>query len=191
MAHIRTILSTWRCRRLAAHLVDYAEGALSPRDRVGVEGHLRDCAACRATLAALQTVPDTLRGAMLPADETRWAHQRHAIMEAVRRHAPAPEQSRRWAWQPGLAAAALVVVTVLSYRALQQDTPHRPLAVDEFDAESADALAEVVATLSDADWLAADDALTAAAGPAIVGDLHDLADEELTALGELLGHQTI
>ncbi len=39
------------CRELIAIIDDYLDGALTREDREQLEGHLRDCAPCRAYLA--------------------------------------------------------------------------------------------------------------------------------------------
>ncbi|MGI5863304.1 MAG: anti-sigma factor family protein, partial [Myxococcales bacterium] len=41
------------CANVDALLLDYAYGELEAADRLGVEGHLAECAKCRAELEAM------------------------------------------------------------------------------------------------------------------------------------------
>jgi anti-sigma factor RsiW len=46
------------CRQAVALMTDYLEGALSPRDRTRLEGHLAACPHCSEYLAQIRTIID-------------------------------------------------------------------------------------------------------------------------------------
>ena len=52
-----------QCERAQTALADYVEGSLRGRARARVEAHLRDCADCRAEVAALERTGELLKDA--------------------------------------------------------------------------------------------------------------------------------
>ncbi|HEX4009440.1 MAG TPA: anti-sigma factor [Solirubrobacteraceae bacterium] len=52
---------SWDHRWLPGHASEYLDGELTPRGRLRVERHVRDCEECRRLLAGLRGVLDGLR----------------------------------------------------------------------------------------------------------------------------------
>jgi predicted anti-sigma-YlaC factor YlaD len=210
MADPRDILTRWHCRRLAAALVDHAEGELAERARPRVERHLERCPRCREELAALREVPALLGDADIARDETFWRRQRQDVMRAVRNQAePAPSRSRfsRFAWQGAVAAVATAAIVLAGIATLHHPQPTRlsraplPADVDALDPDTKAALSDVAATLVPLpETMPAttqnDDLLLAAAAreawdPShvleITPEIADLSDQDLETLDEMVG----
>lgn len=209
MAGPRDILKRWRCRRLAAALVDYADGVLPEGARPRLERHLAHCPRCRDELTALREMPALLQAAEIRRDESFWARQRQDILRAVRTQA-APARSRvpRFAWQAAVAAVAVAAIVIAGARLLQR--PKQPLLaraqlpadVDALDPDATAALSDVAATLvplpeTKPATTENDDLLLAAAareawGPShtleITPEIADLSDEDLETLDEMVGN---
>jgi len=208
MAGPRDILTRWRCRRLTAALVDYAEGDLTEGAHPRVERHLKRCPRCREELSALREVPALLGDAVVTRDDAFWRRQRQDIMRAIRvQAAPARAGVSRFAWQGAVVAAAAAVLIVAGSRLLprpEQTTLSRaqlPADVDALDPDTKVALSDVAATLvSVPETMPAttenDDLLLAAAareawGPShsleITPEIADLSDQDLETLDEMVG----
>jgi anti-sigma factor RsiW len=86
----RTGLRRWeelRCQQAVELLTDYLEGALSPRARARLAGHLRTCDGCRAYLDQLQATISALGQAELqPPDPA----VRAQLVELYRRYHAEP-----------------------------------------------------------------------------------------------------
>ena len=208
MASPRDILNRWRCHRLAAALVDYADGTLAERARPRVERHLAHCPCCRDVLAALREVPALLQVAEIGREESFWVRQRQDILRAVRTQA-APARSRvpRFAWQGAVAAVAVAVIVIAGVRLLQRPKQtllaraQLPADVDALDPDTSAALSDVAAALVPLpETMPAttenDELLLAAAaretwGPSrpleITPEITDLSDQDLEALNDLVG----
>jgi len=114
-------------------LAAYALGALEPHEAAAVEGHLVDCARCRAELARLAPAVERLPASVAPADPPRELRRR--IMDAVEadaagapetsppRRPPALRRRERPAWRSrpalGLALAATLALGFLGGAALR------------------------------------------------------------------------
>jgi anti-sigma factor RsiW len=169
---------SWTCHRLRAALVDFADGSIDERGRVGVERHLAECDDCSAAVLELREVPTDLRRRL--ANEPRaefWTEQRAAILRAIDdlppASAPSPARERklvRWTTLGSLAAAAAAafVFVHLASAPVPSSVPPAPKAanvtVQTVDAGESTASALVAAATSDP-W-AADE-----------GSLLSLADE--------------
>jgi anti-sigma factor RsiW len=97
-----------KCDGIRDQLADYVVGGLAGRKRRRVEQHLRECAACRAEVAALERT-----GALLESLEAQDAPRQ--TWETVRRDIAARQQQRvrpRWAWGMAMGVMALVLVVV-------------------------------------------------------------------------------
>jgi anti-sigma factor RsiW len=72
-----------RCQQAVELLTDYLEGALSPKERARLEGHLRTCDGCRAYLEQLRATISILGQTRLqPADPA----VRADLIEVYRRY---------------------------------------------------------------------------------------------------------
>ncbi len=139
------MIRNWRCRRLAAALVDYGEETLAPAARARVARHLARCAPCAETRAALTEVPALLRGAPPVREEAAWAMQRQRIMEAIRT-ADAPRQPRPlfgFDWRLALPAAAAVAIALAGYLSLRAPSVPGEVVLDTLAPEDLAALEEV------------------------------------------------
>jgi anti-sigma factor RsiW len=97
-----------RCEQLRNRLAEYALGGLKGRARSRLEAHLRQCAACRAELAALERTGALLDGCLpLAAPEATW----EAISRRIAQGAGTVTHRLRWAW--GAAASALTVALIV------------------------------------------------------------------------------
>ena len=169
------------CRRLRAPLVDLALGTLPMGDVPRVQAHVDGCAACRADLDAMRELSDAGIVAETPAlPDDFWRRQRQAIMRRVRT-APSPTPiaaaARGSRWQLA-GALATVLLAVLVSRSVIHIRPALPPAADRLDDEALLHLHDLLpaltpaATIEDAD----SDLLS----------IHDLADDELDSLADLL-----
>ena len=113
-------------------LPDYSVGALRGREKVRVERHLDECAACRRELAALQRTGELLNSVCLEhAPPETWEAVRDRIGDLGR--APAPARPR-FAW--GLAMGLVAVLIVALGLFLQRPTPiGEPLLVIAVEAD--------------------------------------------------------
>ncbi len=104
-------------------LNEYVDGTLAAHDRVSLEAHLADCAACRAAVAELRSL--SAAAASLPKSiepgRDLWAGVETRIAQR------ATWNVQRFRWRAALAAAAAVVIALGLYRLLPPSTaPSRP-----------------------------------------------------------------
>jgi len=139
------MIRAWRCRRMAAALVDYGDHALLPRERARVERHLAGCPRCAAAVTALADVPARLRGAPAARDDVFWAAQRRHIMDAIRTDVAAPEpvRPRGFDWRLALPVAAAAAIAVAGYLSLRAPLVPSEVALDTLPPEDLAALVEV------------------------------------------------
>jgi hypothetical protein len=207
MAAARDILSRWRCRRLAARLVDFADGTLDSPAQAHVERHVARCQRCAGVVAALRAAPDIIARADIDPGEAFWRHQRRGIMRTIRTQPAATRRARRvpaFAWQTGLVAVATSVIAVIGYRTFRQPEQSRHVAVeslDTLDTESVVALSDLWSAIAPPGELLSagretdDDVIGAVANAAWMApegfdsepQLADLSNDELDAVHELLG----
>ncbi|MGH7893040.1 MAG: zf-HC2 domain-containing protein [Candidatus Binatia bacterium] len=171
----------WRCRGLRAALVDAAMGTLPLADRTRVDAHLARCAPCRDELAALCRVAAGLDAPAQPTpDEDFWRRQRQSIMRRVRTTPVSPLVAPRWPTLRVAGAVATVMLALLvTRRVLLPVAPPVPHTIDHLDDAALFHLHDLLPAITPA--TAIDDA---------DGDLlsvHDLGDEELDRLAEMLG----
>ena len=91
------------CEKIEEILIDYADGQLSPGESNQVAEHLEKCEHCRKILAALQRSLE-LAGVI-------WAN---GLAEAKEIHAPLPLKHRKIRWLRYSAAAAVILLVVLT-----------------------------------------------------------------------------
>ena len=72
------------CREARERLTDYAEGGLSPRERVSLWFHLLICSACNAFYLGLRALPGVARQLSGP-EEPPAPEAGRALEEALRR----------------------------------------------------------------------------------------------------------
>ena len=205
MARIGELIRTWRCRRLAARVVDFADGTLPASQAQRIERHVAACARCAEALAALQALPATLRAAGSERDDTFWEQQRQSILRTIRQTAePEPRQPTRWAfdWRLALPVVTALAIAVAGYQSLWH--PARPgdeMAWPAFDPDAAVVFAEMaevlvgpadligVGPLVDGDVLgsAVESGWIDVQGLVMPLDLGDLSDQELEQLQSLVG----
>lgn len=145
MADLGALIRDWRCRRLAAALVDYGEGTLAPAVRARVARHLEDCARCAEAVAALRDVPRALRGAPVARDEAFWSAQRQRVMQAIRSAdvSPEPTPQRGVDWRMALPVAAAAAIALAGYLSLRPPSAPGEVALDALPPEDLAALVEV------------------------------------------------
>lgn len=140
-------MTAWQCRRLRARLVDLADGALPREEEKALRAHAAACDDCGAALEALEAVPGMLRELDAPAhDEAFWANQRQSIARRLRHVEPgrAPWLDRRFAWGAGLAAAAVLALTIASQRGFETPVAIAPqVAVEGLGAADVIELADI------------------------------------------------
>jgi anti-sigma factor RsiW len=121
MVDVGAMIGDWRCRRFAAALVDYDDGALSAAERARVDRHLACCPRCAAAAEALAEVPVTLRGAATPGDQAFWAAQRRAVMDRIDAAGAPPERPplQGFDWRLALPVAAAAVIALAGYLSLR------------------------------------------------------------------------
>lgn len=91
-------MTRWQCRRLAAALVDYAEGTVDDSRRSRVERHLATCVDCAAAVSALREVPQALRALPEPAQDAEVLLAQRARIRAAIEAAPPPHATRLRRW---------------------------------------------------------------------------------------------
>ena len=112
-------------------LAVYVTGALDPRERMDVERHLGDCAACRATVADYRRLLEHL--ATAPAPEVAWPRYRAELRSRLDVRTP------RWGWARWLrpvslmATSAVVAAAAILVFALAPSTPPADLASMEYE----------------------------------------------------------
>jgi anti-sigma factor RsiW len=96
-------------------LVAHARGELEGGERARVEGHLRDCAACRESLAAFSGLIEELGAGVVPAPPIHWGAYRAELRGKLERRA-AP-RSTAWGavWRPAPALVAVGLLAALVY----------------------------------------------------------------------------
>jgi hypothetical protein len=113
-----------RCHKVQGLLPDYIGDELFLKKREQVEGHLKECSACQAELAALQGVWDGLVRQSLPSQgEEFWHGFTARVMKDVRKRRLTPAKKRMPLLLPGwrvllpaagAAAAVIALVIVLT-----------------------------------------------------------------------------
>lgn len=145
MADRRAMTRAWRCRRLAAALVDYAAGNLAAPARRRCEEHLAGCADCTALVGALADLPAALRDTMPVRDEAFWRAQREGIMDAIRtgsgRRVGAPR--RGFDWRLALPVAAALAIAFAGYLSLRPPATPGEIALDALAPEDLSALVAI------------------------------------------------
>jgi len=113
-----------RCDRVRTTLADFVEGSLRGRERARVEAHVRDCADCRAEVAALERTGELLRetGA-IPAPSRLWGSIQAEIAGTGSATAI---RSLRVRWRGAVAAAALAAALIAVWMVRP---PEAPMAV--------------------------------------------------------------
>ena len=168
-------MTPWACRRFRADLVDLATGT-PPTDSGALDAHLAGCEACRADLAAMRSFGVELAAPAAPEpSEDFWRTQRHAIMRRVR---TAPEPAASWApWRLAGAVATVVLAVLVLQPRLR--TPPVPSAIERLDDDALHSLHDLLPAITPASAIEdADSDLLS---------IHDLGDDELDSLAELLG----
>jgi hypothetical protein len=167
------------CRRLRPALVDLALGTLPMGDVPRVQAHVAGCAACRADLDAMRELSDAGAPDETPAlPDDFWRRQRQAIMRRVRTaSAPVPAPARGHRWQL-VGALATVLLAVLVSRSVVRVRPPLPRVADHLDDEALLHLHDLLPSLAPATTIEDADS--------DVLSVHDLADDELDSLADLL-----
>lgn len=143
------------CQHYEALLTEKLFGEIAEAQALELEAHLRTCAACRAMLAELQNVLQTMGKPALPTlPEHFWAGYWDRLRERMANAEQAPsswwERLRarfdlRWAFAYRFAAAtALVLLGIFIGRFFQPETP-APVAVHsakQFDAAQVEAITQ-------------------------------------------------
>jgi anti-sigma factor RsiW len=196
------MIRDWRCRRLAAALVDYAAGGMSEPMRSRIEEHIAACPACAAASAGLVEVPPA-GGATAPTrDDAFWRAQRDSVMQAIGERRPRAMRAPAtgFDWRLALPIAAALAIGLAGYLSLRPPATPGEVALDALPADDLSALIEVAGGILpaqellppvgsrvdemggavDAGWIGADDLPP----PAGWGDLDD---GELDALHGMLG----
>jgi anti-sigma factor RsiW len=154
----------WRCRQLAAALVDYADGVLASAERERVERHLAQCADCSAAVAALREAPALLRRDSEAANDAFWDAQRERIMQQI--DAPPPrtrEPQRGFDWRLALPVAAAAVIALAGYLSLRPPSAPGAAVLDTLSPDDLVALVEVAGSIVPAQDMLPDSALSAQA----------------------------
>jgi anti-sigma factor RsiW len=169
-------VTRWGCRRFRADLADLATGT-PLADARALDAHLAGCEACRADLAGMRSLASELAAPSVPEpSEDFWRAQRHAIMRRVRT-APEPV-ARPWAAWRVAGAVATVLLAVLVVRP-RFGTPPAPSAIERLDDDALQHLHDLLPAITPAS--AVEDA------DSDLLSIHDLGDDELDRLAELLG----
>ena len=206
MAHMRKLINAWRCRRLIARLVEFADGTLATPQQRRVEQHVAACTRCAEALAALREVPKAVRAATIDRGDAVWDGQRREIMRTVRQlpeTAPHRRLTPAFDWRLALPVVTAVLIAVAGYWSLwhpAQPTLNLARYLDAMEAEDVTLLAEVaeslvpttelslaeqfadggvVGSMAEDDWIEESFAVPL--------DPHDLNDVELETLNGLIG----
>lgn len=111
------------CREVRELLVLFAEGELGPHERLRVETHLVECAACREEASRIETVRSALSDPELfAAAGADWDALPSRLAEQARQSAP-----RSWGRNHWLALAASLLIVCSLLLLLRRETP-RPAA---------------------------------------------------------------
>jgi anti-sigma factor RsiW len=111
-----------RCHKVQRLLPDYIGDELSLKNRKQIEQHLEQCPACKAELAVLQTVWDSLVQETLPQrGEEFWQGFTARVMREVKKKRPAVHKTPLLfpGWRvllPAAGAAAAVIAAVIVLR---------------------------------------------------------------------------
>lgn len=197
------MIRAWRCRGLAAALVDYAAGAAAPVVRRRIESHLAGCDHCAATVAALSDLPAVLRSAAPARDDAFWRAQRGRVMQAIHTAAPRRERPLRvgFDWRLALPLAAAVAIGLAGYLSLRAPAAPGEIALDALPSEDLSVLVAIAEGIMPLQELLPDvgtggsDAVDGAvdAGWIRAGDLPtpsgwgEIDDDDLEALHGMLG----
>lgn len=109
-----------RHEEVRARLDDYLDDSLSPTDRAAIEGHLRECEACRAEAAALAellTEAGRLPRELVPPKD---------LWPAIDRRLEEPRRILPRRWIPMAAAAAVLVATITTVTVVRMTRPTGP-----------------------------------------------------------------
>lgn len=108
------------CRDLKEVLTAYADGEASPEEARRLEGHLRGCASCRASLKLERALKAGIAAAGAPAMP---ADLKADLLRRARRSVPAPRPVFSWRWPAGLGlGAAFAAATALIFmRSMPED----------------------------------------------------------------------
>jgi hypothetical protein len=99
------------CGKVKTLLVDYAEGALSPRARRGVERHLSGCEACRSELANIRALRERISSlAPVERDEGFWERFNARLSDRLASEQDAPAVL---VWRPLMPLATAAAVLLL------------------------------------------------------------------------------
>jgi anti-sigma factor RsiW len=171
-------MKNFRCWKLRASLVDFAEGRLEEKTREQIEHHVASCADCATTVLSLREVPAELRRRAAPErGEQLWASQRAGIMRTIGDAGLArPRQGRSFRdlpdtvpWVPIAALAASVAMIVLAPQWWARPRSPQP---DAASAPADSVVASTTESFAD-DLFETDEASLAMAEP---DDLDDLGD---------------
>ncbi|HVW26843.1 MAG TPA: zf-HC2 domain-containing protein [Polyangiaceae bacterium] len=97
-------MSAMDCTRASELIFDHVAGRLSDAERAELEGHLRDCAACRRAVDEERATAELLKGRLPRRDASEALKQRLA-----RAALAAGERRRRRSWPLALSAAAFAL----------------------------------------------------------------------------------
>lgn len=141
--------------QFAEDLALYAMGALEAAERVALEKHLNQCAACRRELQELQR--DTALLALSVPSHTAppQAHQRFMSAIAAQPRAVQRQEGREWRmWIPSMAAVAVAVAIVIGLWRHNIDLQRELTDLQKSNVQQQEQLRsanEVLATLTDPD----------------------------------------
>jgi len=115
-----------KCDEFKNRVVDLADGTLNEAEAAAMEAHAAECGACAAEIAEVRALFSDIRGAA-PEDpgELFWKKFNRQVYDGVVRETAAPatvraSRLRRRAFS-GVAAAALIALTVLGYTLFAPD----------------------------------------------------------------------
>ena len=209
-------MTLWRCRRYQRWLVDHADGVLDATRRARLERHLAQCAACRADLEALHSLPPELQTSTVPdPGEAFWQQQRQAIGRTIRNlPVPRPGRHLEWLrealqlspWRYAVAATAALLLALSVYRIAERpfdsDSTFIALQLANLDTEALVTLSDLAETVAPAEdsliYNPPDDEVAIAAlavgdlvgthSLALVPDEAELSDTDLEGVDDLLGN---
>jgi len=118
------------CREIRELLVLFSEGELGAQERLRVETHLVDCAACREEAAGVEAVRSALSDPELFADaRPDWDALPSRLAERARESAP-----RSWGRNHWLALAASLLIACSLLVLVRREGPHRAVTAQGNDA---------------------------------------------------------